>query len=91
MISLWSSFADYFASQENPSVPVNSADGKTHEAETLVHEFLDIYGKLKSMKNLKPCDELDGLFKRLVDQCISNRDSEITNQARPEFSRDTAC
>lgn len=82
MTSLWSSFAGYFSSQENSLVPVKSWESNTSEVEDLVLEFLDIYGKLKSMKSLKPCNEVDELFGRLVDHCILNRDSEITNKAR---------
>lgn len=81
MSTLWSSFVGYLCGRETPSVPVKpSSGGREKEAEALVLEFMEIYGKLKGMKSLKPCDELDSLFGRLVNLCIANRDSGITNQ-----------
>lgn len=83
MLSFWATFAAYFSSQENPSLVASAqtpSKKNFDEAESLILELLEIYGKLKSMKSLHPCDEVDNLFERLVNICILNRSSQITNQ-----------
>lgn len=76
MTSLWSSFMGYFASLPITTSPL------TNEAEELVVDVLEIYGKLKRRKNLEPCDEVNTIFERLVDHCTLHRRSEVTLQVR---------
>ncbi|CZR69558.1 related to nicotianamine synthase [Phialocephala subalpina] len=84
MSSLWSSFVGYFFSSDHGTPSVNhlasSPSTQNGEAEGLILELLEIYGKLKARKCLKPCDEVDGLFGKLVDMCILNRSSKVTAQ-----------
>ncbi|KAE8446048.1 hypothetical protein EG329_012556 [Mollisiaceae sp. DMI_Dod_QoI] len=84
MISLWTSFVSYWWAESTDgrlSQPSTTLFGANQDgAEGLVAEILEIYGKLKSRECLKPCDEVDALFERLVDICIVNRRSEITAQ-----------
>lgn len=88
MSSLLSSFFGYFSHDEHSSPnPAPSSNCTQDEAESLILELLGIYGKLKARKCLKPCDEVDGLFGRLVDVCILNRRSEITEQVTTPSSR----
>ncbi|KUJ06739.1 Nicotianamine synthase [Mollisia scopiformis] len=75
MASLWSAFVSYFS-----AAPAGTLSRHSYaEAERIVLEVLDIYKQLKAMKSLKPCDEVDGLFERLVDHSILNRYSEVTD------------
>lgn len=89
MSSLLSSFFGYFSYHANSPVPSSTSitlpNGQNGETESLILDVLEIYGKLKARDCLKPCDEVDGLFGRLVDSCILNRNSDITNQVRSTF------
>ncbi|KAF8860273.1 Nicotianamine synthase [Acephala macrosclerotiorum] len=83
MSSLLSSLVRFFSSDPTPAFAnplVSSSKTGNEEVEGLLLELLEIYGKLKTRKCLKPCSEIDGLFGRLVDLCILNRSSDITNQ-----------
>ena len=58
-----------------------TGDTGDEEAERLISQLLDIYGKLDAIggDSLKPGDEVNNLFMRLVGMCIKTISEAVTN------------
>lgn len=58
------------------SAPADTESNKQEEVE-VVCEIVRVYKKLAAMKSLKPTEELNGLFNRLVELCIRSRSDKV--------------
>ncbi|KAH7310368.1 Nicotianamine synthase [Rhexocercosporidium sp. MPI-PUGE-AT-0058] len=60
----------------------STRDVGNEEAEALISQVLDIYGKLhaRGSDDLKPCDEVNHLFIDLVGMCVKTISEDVTNK-----------